>query len=683
MENTDNSLMEIDDDNNINTDDTIEIDNLDLNTNVNTENNNEKMDVVVDREEDYFLWISHGETITTEYYRFETVTRIPKLLFYTTHGRFLMADVANLNSYLQCDPKLAYNNLLRNIPPFEIANDYYLGVREQIVGEIINDHYYSICLPPLLYGVDEYNKEQPKLIGVMGLYHFRVNNSNKEMRLIEKVMNWSDIDKELSINPNKRTYLTYSKIEGYIKSYINKFNLRYRLMNKEKQLLSELPINIDFCSLGIFTCRSFSEKYSKEGSSLETSPIDVYKFKNLVDFTRPEKFNQIQMNDSGCLNLLSFKFDKNKMQEQISKWEGPLVKIEYQGCAFNILNFYNLMNDELSRSLAVCLPSTGTSIFSFVDYLNSIMIKEHKLIFKYLVLRLTIPKLWDFFIQCKLDETLIPYTFIPVKLYKEDITLDNKKSLVGHFLSFWYNSDENKLYLIDPQQQYYITDTDIDKYINTYGFKYADIIIASASNTYPIDCNNKLLELIKKLLNTGDISVNLRPDELLWGGDINILPQKKQLITQLEQDQEKDITTITKDNIDKKIIQPEIQEQKEQEISSLEKDISNQVVQLTKLLLENEQIKEISFEEFSEKVPEDELFKYIKINNNSIPSGGKSKKNIRNTKKIRQRKNNKKKYSNKKIQKNRFKKTFKINNHINKMNNYTKSNSKNRKSILK
>jgi hypothetical protein len=123
-------------------DNTSDTDDLDLDINMELENGNEDedtsiMDVEKEIELDYFLWISHGETITTEYYRFETVTRIPKLLFYTTHGRFLTANVVNLNSYLQCDPKLAYNNLLRDMPPFEIANDYYLGVREKIVGEII------------------------------------------------------------------------------------------------------------------------------------------------------------------------------------------------------------------------------------------------------------------------------------------------------------------------------------------------------------------------------------------------------------------------------------------------------------------------------------------------------------------------------------------------------------------
>jgi len=665
MENTDNSLMDIEDNNIINTDETNESDNLDLNMNI------EKMDIDIDREDDYFLWISHGETITTEYYRFETVTRIPKLLFYTTHGRFLSANIANLNSYLQCDPKLAYNNLLRDIPPFEVANDYFLGVREKIVGEIINDQYYSICLPPLLYGVNNYNKEHPQLIGVMGLYHFKVNNSNKEMRLVEKIMNWNDIDREINKNPNKVTSLTYSKIEGFIKKYINKYNLRYKLMNEEKKVMNDLPINIDLCSLGIFTCRSFSENYSKQSSSLETSPIDVYKFKNIIDFTRPEKFNEIQMNDNGCLILLGFNFDKNKMEEKISKWEGPLAKIEYQGCAFNILNFYNFMDDEISRSLAVCLPSTGTSIFSFIDYLNNIIIKQNRRIFKYLVLRLTLSKLWDFFIQCKLDKTLIPFNFIPVKLYREDITSDNKKSFVGHFVSFWYNGDNDKLYLIDPQQQYYITDTDIDKYMNDYGFQYVDIVIASEVNISQQNCNNKLLELVRNLLNTGDISVNLRPDELLWGGDIAALPQKKQIITQLEQEKE-DISQITKENIEQKIIKPEQKQEQEEEVikeSILEKDIFKQVIELTKLLINNQQIEEISYEEFSEKVPEDELFKYVKINNineigklnnNTISSGGKNKK-TRRKKNIYYKKNSYKKYSKKRENKN--KQTIKRNNY--------------------
>jgi len=650
MENTDNSLMDIE----YNNTNENENDNLDINT-----ENHENINIV--REDDYFLWISHGMTITTEYYRFETITRIQQLLFYTTHGRFLFSN-SNLNSYLHHDgnPKLTYNTLLRNISPFEAANeanDYLLGVREKIVGKIINRQYYSICLPPLLYGV---NNEDDPLINIIGLYHFKVNHSNKEMRLVEKIMNWNDIYREININPNKVTYLTYSKIEGFIKKYIDKYNLHYKLMNEQKQVMNYLPININLCSLGIFTCRSFSEQCSKQSSSLETSQVDVYKFKHIIDFTKPEKFNEVQINDYGCPILLSFNLDKNKMEEKISKWKEPLAKIQYQGCAFNILNFYNFINDEISRSLAVCLPSTGTSIFSFIDYLNYIIIKQNRRIFKYLVLRFTLSKLSNFLIQCKIDKTLIPFNFIPVKLYKEDIT-QNTKNLVGHFVSFWYNGDNDQLYLIDPQQQYFITGTDIDTYMTTYNFKYVDIVITFEANISQFNCNNKLRELVRNILNTGDIDVILRPNELLWGGHILFPKNKFSEQQQIKQQQieknnitidniekivkhkqqkpvessilDQDISkpeiqknNITKDNIENKIVKHE--EQKPAE-SILDKDIYKQLIVLTKLLIDNEQIKEISYEEFYEKVPEDELFKYIKINNYSISSGGKKKKTTR------------------------------------------------------
>jgi hypothetical protein len=638
---------------------------FEMNTNDNNDNNI-SMDVELPYERDYFLWISHGETITENYYRFETVTRIPKLLFYTTHGRFLAANISNLNSYLQCDAKLAYTNLLRYVPPFEVTNDYYLGVRENIVGKIINDTYYSIALPPLLYNVAPYNAEYYGMINVMGLYHFRINDDEKEMKLIEKVMDWRDIDREITVDTNKRTYLTYSKIESFIKNYVNKYNERYDAIILSNKMNNDHKINIDICSLGIFTCRSFSDKYTTEKTSNESSPVDVYKFKNQMDFTRPERFNEISMNDDVCLEIVGFNIDENTLKGKMINWKGPLAEIQYQGCAFNILNFYNILDDELSRSLAVCLPATGTSIFSFIDYLNYEIIKTHKRSLKYLVLRFTIDGLWDFLNECISSGILLSNTWFPIKLYRENLAENNKKSLVGHFVSLWFNINDKKVYLIDPQAQIFITEkNDIQEYMQKFGFQFADIILMSDVNPSG-QCNDGLKTIIQKMVTSGETSVNLRPTELLWGGErltqidsMSIKPRifidnllkednNKLLVPNKDMDLKQDIDT------NKKIIS----------IKELENSIDTQINNVLKDLLESEQINAVSFQEFSKNFPEDELFKLIKMdeaNKQSITekniNGGKTlkkQKSRHHNKKFSRKRNYKKRGLKKTIKRNRI-----------------------------
>lgn len=593
--------------------------NIDENVNENVnedinEKNNLNMDIETPYERDYFLWISHGTTITDNYYRFETVTRIPKLLFYTTHGRFLTADVTNLTSYIHCDPKLSYSNLLKYIPPFEVVDPSNLGVRENIIGEIINETYYAISLPPLLYSVNTYNAEHPPFVNVIGLYHFRINEDEKEMRLVEKVLGWYDIEREININPNKVNYLTYSKIEGFIKGYVTRYNERYdnQLTPLKK---GDHKISIDICSLGIFTCRSFSPSYSSKVSTLETSPADVYVYKNISDFTKPEKFNEIITGDSGCLEMLGFDILEEEVLNKISEWEGALAEIEYQGCAFNVLNFYGVLDEEISRSLAVCIPATGTSIFSFVDYLNHEIIKRHKRILKYLVLRFTIQGLFDFLEECVNTGVLTTSMWIPIKLYKEDVTENNKKNLVGHFVSLWFNPKEKLFHLIDPQAELYISlNADKKKYMETRGFQFADIVVMTDVNPSK-PCDNKLLSIVTGLINNNTTSVHLRPDELLWGGErATKFDEDKPLLINENLVKEDKSLVINDNRMMNK--EKEIQNQSQSQSQNIsEEELNKQINDILKRLLETEQIEAVSFQEFSEKFPEDELYKLVKMDN--------------------------------------------------------------------
>ena len=587
-----------------------------MSTNSDFDTSNSNMEIDIPYERDFFLWISHGSTITDNYYRFETVTRIPKILFYTTHGRFLVANASDIASYIYCDPKMSYENLLRYVPPFEVADSYYLGVRENIVGQVINDTYYSIALPPLLYSVNTYNAEYQPFINIMGLYHFRINEDDKEMRLIEKVMGWHDIEIEMFVNPSKTTFLTYSKIEGFIKDYTTRYNDRFDTFDQSIIPRNEHKINIDLCSLGIFTCRSFLNTYTSQMSNRESSPVDVYVYKNLTDFTRPANFNQITMNDSGCLELLGFEISKEIILDKMAGWKGSLAEIQYQGCAFNVLNFYNVIDDEIARSLAVCIPATGTSIFSFVDYVNHEIIKKHKRILKYLVLRFTIDSLFNFLDECIQYDVLRVSSWIPIKLYKEDISANNKKNLVGHFISLWFEETEKRFHLLDPQAEIYLSsNSEIKYYMQNHSFQFADSIIMSDANPSR-QCDNILQGIVSNFINIQETSVHLRPDELLWGGEratnVDDTAIKPISISDnfLKDDKKIMVNEDTYKNKDKQI------DVTQGKIILSEKEIDKQINNVLKILLENEQITEIPYEEFSKNIPEDALFNFVKMDNN-------------------------------------------------------------------
>jgi hypothetical protein len=54
-------------------------------------------------------------------------------------------------------------------------------------------------------------------------------------------------------------------------------------------------------------------------------------------------------------------------------WQA-LATITHQGCALNVLSYYNIIHENIARGQVVCLTPKGTSIFTIVDYIKAYLL---------------------------------------------------------------------------------------------------------------------------------------------------------------------------------------------------------------------------------------------------------------------------------------------------------------------
>jgi hypothetical protein len=245
---------------------------------------------------------------------------------------------------------------------------------------------------------------------------------------------------------------------------------------------------------------------------------------NKKEYTRqinPSSIN-ILHNIQNISQIIPFYIYNNNIDEFIHNWKGALAKIKHQGCALNLLNFYNLMDAEKSRTQIVCLSIKGTSIFKFMDYINEI---SNQNIQNAVIIRFKMEKLTQllFNINYYFQANNIHNCVVFIKIYLTD-TFINKKtnkeevSDRGHFISFYFTN--KNIILLDPQASIQVTlndnNTQGDFLYNIYNQKYT---------VFDFICIPVLFNNIDFLYNISNEFYYIRekPEGILYGGYTNEL----------------------------------------------------------------------------------------------------------------------------------------------------------------
>ena len=138
--------------------------------------------------------------------------------------------------------------------------------------------------------------------------------------------------------------------------------------------------DLNTVNIGFFTCKIMIDRYIKEYSEL---PFDIHEETvqpaNIINFE--EVGEPIQ-----CSILRIFVTDSWIFKED---WQA-LAGLKHQGCALNVLSFYDLMSQPKARQRAVCLTLKGTSIFRIIDYINNYLKKFYETPINFFVCRFPI-----------------------------------------------------------------------------------------------------------------------------------------------------------------------------------------------------------------------------------------------------------------------------------------------------
>jgi hypothetical protein len=470
-------------------------------------------------EKDFFLWVSHGMT-TEDYNRlYPYKSQFPTLQLYIEHSKILYFDTS-MCPIIQGIQSECLTNFLLN--PHTIIN----GTKK--------NNNYELFIPPLLFESTIKDPESQKEF--MGLYHFKLLNNS--LNLIDKIKDWNFIYNESGLN---NTYITYSKIEGYVKSYVKLYN---EMENEPFTSTGANKIDINNSILGIFSCRELADYSIEKPLSGRQQKIYEKRIVAPINITKPANFNELaqqDLNENICLDLLSFLLNEkgiNAIFNKLNTWSGALAKLKHQGCGINVLDFFvnlGLGEEEQRRieqglrSMAVCLPATGSSIFSFLDMfieynkiINNIDLMQNR----FIVFRF--PKINAIhFLSDYLSYIGVKYAWIPIKLYR-NLNVGSKFDEVGHFVGLL--KYENELKLIDPQASIYENVEYLNH--NFYSeFNYIDLIFGE------IEIENCNIQL-NLILQYGGI-VHPRPLDLTWGGEgsiTNFMTEMKEMNVPLKKE---------------------------------------------------------------------------------------------------------------------------------------------------
>ena len=400
----------------------------------------------------FYLCILHGESITLNNTYISIVSPIPVINLYGEHldelystflSKFIAAQtIIEVEEQKVSDTKI--NNLLAwhpqrvvdakktfcewftkgcpffrlnigtiNLPPMTFSVNKKVDPIESIYSDIKDN-----------YGTTIWSKTIHKK-NAMGIwkYTFNTNKNNLcNITNIEQLKNWEHF--------TSKERWSWADIFSIIKN-----DIQINKLDNKKTIL------------GMYNCRNVDSKYMND-------PVDVTNIMPHIDRTNIKTALVNPINSNQNMSLLTL---DATVVEKATGWSA-LAKLYGQGCGFNVLAIYNIVNTRDAREQATCLNLTGLSIWKIVDYMHDYFTK---ILYApqdqtYRVLRSTLancvafifhyfrmyPIICENSTQCAIGTVL--------KIYNQNKINADKYSDVGHTISLMRQSDQN-IYMVDPQ----------------------------------------------------------------------------------------------------------------------------------------------------------------------------------------------------------------------------------------
>jgi hypothetical protein len=433
---------------------------------------------------DFFLWISHGDNISSESNFYPIETKFQSIILYSKP--FQAITSSELKDLLEEPCKL----LVGSCPRIPIENEQGRHV----------------FLPPLVFRVS------PDIQNSIGLYYITFNKydnviEGEGIKYFSGIKCKSEIEtlynQENLVNKyGGDNFITYSQIFKLVKDECSKKNLN------PKDVL-----------LGIFSCQTnieeYSKKYAKKITDLIPRQIDTIYPTPATIFTG----NQYPANSFVSLTIIPF-------IKLPSSWNA-LAKITHQGCGINILSYFGIIEENYAREIGVCLSIKGTSIFKIVDYINYYLKKIGVNQLGYFVARSLFNEALDVLLNFVLNYKENDKYAIIFKMYNDDILPTGKKSHIGHTVAIFkygqniYYTDPQKSLVKEIDMNFFKDDNQIK---SLYGFtngnynlnwKYIDIIFTVSQEPFqPSRISLPITQFIEKNLNV----ILVRTPDINYGG---------------------------------------------------------------------------------------------------------------------------------------------------------------------
>jgi hypothetical protein len=453
--------------------------------------------IPVDQQTCMYLICMHGNNVSYSNYYFPMETKFNSILTYKTPYKILYPPEVD---YLFLHPE----DLL-------LGNAYVSETNPNTNTKVVN-------VPPIIFSISDDGLK--KYYGI-----YRVSICQQGWKMINR--HGDIVDHGGMIVPNV-VYSHFSKLVD-CEYLLNNFGYNTVISYSQlfKIILNDIKthsLNPDAVNIGLLSCQSNLNQYFHKFDSLNIHqfvPKKFYKLAPASIFTSQELTNlRTLYNNNLVLSMTSLEIDPKRVTND---WNA-LATMTHQGCALNVLSYYNIIPENIARGQVACLTAKGTSIFTVVDDINTYLLFKRISHFGYCIKRFDIITGFSLLLQFLNN---IPENYVIIfKIYSDYyIPGTQDYSHIGHTISLIkYNS--NKI-LIDPQGRQFVTITHVNDIKNIYpSHHFIDIIFTVESN---IDSMSQYLGLsfsVENFVNANGQIIG-RTKKTTHGGTKNKITKKK------------------------------------------------------------------------------------------------------------------------------------------------------------
>jgi hypothetical protein len=439
-----------------------------------------------------YLWVSHGENISSVHNYYPIETKFRSLAFYSRPFQSINDEMVSSFTTDAC-------RIISGSCPI-------IPITDNITNKKI------VYLPPLVFSTR--TPENPVISNLTGLYKFKIQKTGTDPEGND-VCVFLENNKILDHNAIITQFgndqpITYSSI--------------FKLVIDDCQKKRINPADV---VLGIYSCQSKRLKYISGYEPLNATDL----IPRIIEEEPPKTkiFNYYPNYSFVSPTILTF--------DKLKNWT-PLAGIKHQGCALNVLSFYDIIEENIARERAVCLTLKGTSIFKIVDYIDRYIPNKGD-DRGYMIIRYKMANGIDILFEFlnKISNSNQGYAII-FKLYRTEYIQGTQQfSQIGHTVSF--AKIDGKLYYIDPQQT--ITQ-EIDKNANVESlvasikglyhqnnspnFEFMDIIYTIKTKPFPGDIPSGDIQNFKNTVEYLGAKILTRTTDITHGGK-NITKNRK------------------------------------------------------------------------------------------------------------------------------------------------------------